>query len=116
MAEPGRSKDPLETLALAGIGALVLTAGRIDEFAEEIASRVGVDPSDVKEAVRDAIGSWGREARKARVSAGDAAERIAEEIGVSTREAVERLELRVAQLEHRLRLLEREDIPGRSII
>jgi polyhydroxyalkanoate synthesis regulator phasin len=111
MAEPARSKDPLETLALAGVGALVLAAGRIDELADEIASRVGVDPSDVKEALRDAIGSWGREARRVREGAGDAAERVAEEIGVSTRETVERLELRIAQLEHRLRLLERENIP-----
>ena len=108
MAEPARdSRDPLETLLLSGIGALALAAGRLDELAEALAARFGVDPSDVKAALQDVVGSWGREGRRLRESAGDAAERVAEELGVSTRDALDVLELRVAQLEHRLKLLER---------
>ena len=36
----------------------------------------------------------------------DTAERLARELGLATREELEALELRLAQLEHRLRLLE----------
>ncbi|GIU95202.1 MAG: hypothetical protein KatS3mg012_1659 [Gaiellaceae bacterium] len=74
-------RGPLGTLALAGIGALVLAADRIDELAEEIAARLGADREDVLAALREALGGGRRE--------------------------LEELELRVAQLEHRVRLLER---------
>jgi polyhydroxyalkanoate synthesis regulator phasin len=99
-------RSPLESLALAGIGALALGARRMDEIAEELASRVGVDPADMRSALADAVASWRREARRAGDSTSDAAAKLTEELGVARSEAVRELELRVAQLEHRLKLLE----------
>jgi polyhydroxyalkanoate synthesis regulator phasin len=100
-------RGPLETLALAGLGALALAADRVDELAEDVASRLGVDRQEVRHALVDAFESWRREARRVGETSSDAAARLAGELGIASREVVEDLELRVAQLEHRLKLLER---------
>jgi polyhydroxyalkanoate synthesis regulator phasin len=100
------SRGPLETAALAGVGALALAARRVDELAGELASGVGVDPDDMRSALTDAVDSWRREARRVGDTTSDAASRLTEELGIATRDAVRELELRVAQLEHRLKLLE----------
>ena len=111
MAERGSSADrgPVETLTLAGLGALALAAQRADELADDLAERFGVDRDEMRAALSDAFESWRREARRIGESTSDAASRVTEELGVARRDAVEELELRVAQLEHRLSLLERPD-------
>ena len=109
MAGPADPADrgPLETLALAGVGALALAADRADELVDEIAARLGVDRAEVRSAVADVLESWRRELERAGEMTGERTARVAEELGVASREAVQELELRVAQLEHRLKLLER---------
>jgi polyhydroxyalkanoate synthesis regulator phasin len=108
MAERASSdRGPVETLALAGLGALALAAQRADELADDLAERFGVDRDEMRAALSDAFESWRREARRLGESTSDTASRVTEELGVARRDAVEDLELRVAQLEHRLSLLER---------
>jgi polyhydroxyalkanoate synthesis regulator phasin len=107
MAERDRERGPLETLSLAGLGVLALAAGRADDLADELSQRLGIDRDDVGAALSDALESWRREARRVGQHTGDAASRFAAELGIASREAVDELELRVAQLEHRLKLLER---------
>ncbi len=107
MAERADERGPFEKLTLAGVGALALAAGRIDDVADDVARRLGIDPEEVRTALADALGSWKREAQRAGEQTGDAAGRIAEELGIAPRDVVDELELRVAQLEHRLKLLER---------
>jgi len=108
MAERASSDErgALETLALAGLGALALAARRGDDLADEIASRAGVERDELREALADVLASWRREVQRLGDSTGDAAVRVGSELGVASREAVADLELRVAQLEHRLKLLE----------
>jgi polyhydroxyalkanoate synthesis regulator phasin len=109
--DPGRGADrgPLETLTLAGLGALALAARRGDDLADELAKRVGVERDELRAALADVVDSWRREAQRLGDSTGDAASRLGSELGVASRETVEALELRIAQLEHRLTLLERAD-------
>ena len=109
MAEPAdaRERGSLETLALAGLGALALLADRADELADEIASRLGTERDEVRSAVADVLDSWRREARRLGEQTGEVASRLSSDLGVASREGLAELELRVAQLEHRLRLLER---------
>jgi polyhydroxyalkanoate synthesis regulator phasin len=107
MAERASDRGPLATLTLAGIGALALAAGRADDLADDLAGRLGVDRDEMRAALADALDSWRREARRLGEQTGDAAGRMAEELGVASRETLDELELRVAQLEHRLKLLER---------
>jgi polyhydroxyalkanoate synthesis regulator phasin len=107
-SNPGSgSRGPLETLTLAGLGALALAAQRGDDLADEVAKRVGVEREEMRAAFADALQSWLREARRVGESTGDAAARIGAELGIASRDVVDDLELRVAQLEHRLKLLER---------
>jgi polyhydroxyalkanoate synthesis regulator phasin len=101
-------RGAFERLALASIGMVALAARRADEIADELAERVGVDPGEMRAALSDAIESWRREARRVGESTSEAASRLTEELGVATNDAVRELELRVAQLEHRLKLLERD--------
>jgi polyhydroxyalkanoate synthesis regulator phasin len=107
MADRADSRGTLETALLAGLGALVLAADRADELSDEIASRLGVDRDDVRGAVGDVFRRWRREAGRLGEQTSDAATRIAEELGLASRDVVDDLSLRVAQLEHRVRLLER---------
>ena len=102
MAVPADERSALETLGLAGIGAFALVAQRADEIAEEIGTRLGVERDEVRAVIGDVLESWRRE------GGGNIAARAASELGTASRDAVSDLELRVAQLEHRLRLLERD--------
>ena len=108
MAEPADERGPLETLGLAGVGAIALVAQHADELAAEIGERLGVERAEVRSAIADVIDSWRREAARLGESGGSMAARAASELGAASREVVGELELRVAQLEHRVRLLERE--------
>ncbi len=107
MAERASDRGPLETLTLVGLGALALAAGRADDLAEELAQRLGIERDEVRAAIADALESWRRETRRVGEQTGGKASRIAVDLGVASREALDDLELRVAQLEHRLKLLER---------
>lgn len=109
MAELGSERSPLETFTLAGLGALALVAERADQLADELSRRFGIDRDEVRAALTDVLESWRREAQRIGDSTGDAASRVAKELGVASRDALEELQLRVAQLEHRLKLLERQD-------
>jgi len=107
MADPASDRSPFETLTLAGLGAVALAAERADHLADELARRLGVERDEVRAAVADVLESWRREAGRLGDSTGSTASRLAADLGVASRQAVDELELRVAQLEHRLRLLER---------
>lgn len=109
MAERGSERSPLETFTLAGLGALALVAERADALADELARRFGIDREEVRAALTDVLESWRREAQRIGDSTGDAASRVATELGIASRDALEELQLRVAQLEHRLKLLERAE-------
>ena len=100
-------RGPFETLTLAGIGALALAAERADDLADELAQKLGIDRDEMRAALSDALESWRREAQRLGESTGDAASRVGAELGIASRDTVAELELRVAQLEHRLKLLER---------
>jgi polyhydroxyalkanoate synthesis regulator phasin len=107
MAERGSERGPLETLTLAGLGGLAALAQRVDELADELGRRLGVERDEVRAAISDVVEGWRREASRLGGSTGASATRITEELGVASRTALDELELRVAQVEHRLKLLER---------
>ena len=77
----------------------------------ELGNRLGMEREEVRRAIADVLDSWRREATRLGESGGDLAARAASELGAASREAVSDLELRVAQLEHRLRLLEKGPAP-----
>jgi polyhydroxyalkanoate synthesis regulator phasin len=113
MVDPDSPNDELnlreraERLLLAAVGAAALTGERADQLADELARKAGIRRDDALELIREVTDGWRREAGRLGERTSDAAQRVVRDIGLVTREEFEELELRVAQVEHRLKLLER---------
>jgi polyhydroxyalkanoate synthesis regulator phasin len=105
-ANGGSQPHSVEQLMLAGIGWLSLTAEAVDDMADDLARRVGVDAAKMREAVRDVVASWRKDAERAASVPGEATDRALRRLNLVRREELDDLALRVAQLEHRVRLLE----------
>ena len=103
----GAEQRSIEQLLLAGVGWLSLGAEAAEQLAYELAQRVGTDRDEMRSAVRDTISSWKAEAEHVGGKRGETSDRVIARLGLVRREEVDDIELRLAQLEHRLRLLER---------
>jgi polyhydroxyalkanoate synthesis regulator phasin len=101
---------PISELLLAGIGWASLGLEAADELADDLARRVGVDRGAMRAAVQDTIDSWRAELERLGARRDEAVERALAKTGLVRREELEDLALRVAQLEHRVRLLERDGV------
>ena len=99
----------LEQLILAGLGWLSLTVEAADDMAEDLAQRLGVEPARMRDAVRATFASLRRDAERAGSLPSEASDRAFRRLGLVRREEVDDLALRLAQLEHRLRLLEKPE-------
>jgi polyhydroxyalkanoate synthesis regulator phasin len=108
MAERGSSdRDVVERLGLAALGLVALTAERIEELAGDLSDRGGMRRDEARQVLEDAVTRWRGDAARFGERAGEGIAGFARQLGLVTRDEMEELELRVAQLEHRLRLLER---------
>jgi len=101
-----RMDEPVRRLALALVGAVALTAERADELADSLASRGGMSREEVRAWIEEARTRWRGDAVRVGEKAGATLQGALRELGLVTREEWDDLELRVAQLEHRLRLVE----------
>jgi polyhydroxyalkanoate synthesis regulator phasin len=110
MSEPADDERSVSELLLAGIGWASLGLEAADEMADDLARRVGVDRDAMRGAVRDTAASWRAEFERLGARRDEAVERALARAGLARREEVEDLALRLAQLEHRLRLLERDRV------
>jgi polyhydroxyalkanoate synthesis regulator phasin len=117
MAAPDNSslRELAEKLALAGVGAVALTAERADALAEELARRGGMTREEAQRVIDDQRARWRGEASRIGERAGASLHGVFHELGLVTRDEYSELELRVAQLEHRLRLLEGEGQPTQQL-
>ena len=109
MADSASPRELLERLALAGLGAVALTAERAEELARELAGRGELRRDEVKQTIDEAMVRWRGEATRLGDRAGTSLLSVFDQLGLVTRDEYEELELRVAQVEHRLRLLERDE-------
>ncbi len=100
-------REQAEKLLLAAVGAVALTTERIDELGDELASRAGIRREEATALVREVADGWRREAGKLGERTNDAAQRFVKELGLVTNDDLDDLQLRVSQLEHRLKLLEK---------
>ncbi len=98
--------EPVRRLALALVGAVALTAERADELADSLAERGGMSKEEVRARIDEATTRWRGDAVRMGERAGATLQGALRELGLVTRDEWDELELRVAQLEHRLRLLE----------
>ena len=98
--------EPVKRLMLALVGAVSLTAERADELAASLAEHVGMSKEEVRAWIDEASARWRGEAIRVGERAGATLNGAFRELGLVTREEWDELELRVAQIEHRLRLVE----------
>lgn len=112
MDERGSSaREAVERLGLAAVGAVALTAERIDELAGELAERGGMRRDDVRQLIEESVLRWRGEATRFTERAGLGLQGVFAQLGLVGRDELEELELRLAQLEHRLRLVEGAERP-----
>jgi polyhydroxyalkanoate synthesis regulator phasin len=111
MDEPASSRNGrglLEEILLAGLGAVALTAERADRLADELAERGGLEREEARRTLDQLVGRWRGDSVRMTERASEGLATFFRELGLVTRDEYEELELRVAQLEHRLRLVEGE--------
>jgi polyhydroxyalkanoate synthesis regulator phasin len=111
-AQRSEGPRPASELLLAGLGLASLGAEVADELADDVARRMGIDRDAVRNAVQDTFSAWREEAERLGARRDEVVDRSLRKAGVARQEEVEDLELRVAQLEHRLRLLENPGAPS----
>jgi polyhydroxyalkanoate synthesis regulator phasin len=100
------NRSALEQLLLAFVGAVALTGERADRLAEELAEAGGIRRDEARAKIEELAGRWRGDAVRVRERAGESIEKVAHDLGLVSRREFDELELRLAQLEHRLRLLE----------
>ena len=98
--------EPVRRLMLALVGAVALTAERADELADSLAQRGGMSKDEVRAFIDEATTRWRGDAIRVGERAGATLNGAFRELGLVTRDEWDELELRVAQIEHRLRLVE----------
>lgn len=103
----GAAPRSLEQLLLAGLGWISLGAEAVEELADELSRKLGVERDEMRRAVRDTVGSWKAEADRLGLKREETSDRLVARLGLVRREEMDDISLRLAQLEHRLRLLER---------
>jgi polyhydroxyalkanoate synthesis regulator phasin len=111
MAEPANNstkslREFAEEAFLAGVGAVALTKERSDELVAELTRKGKLTQDDARELVDEVMGRWRGDALRMGERAGATLNGVFRELGLVTRREHEELELRLAQLEHRLRLIE----------
>lgn len=109
MAEPdsnGEVRALIERVVLAAVGAAAMTAERADALADELAERGMARRDEARAVIDDVTNRWRGDATRLGERAGTTLDRLFRELGLVTQDEVEELELRIAQLEHRLKLLE----------
>ena len=107
MAEDGNPIiDAVERFGLAALGAVALTAERADALADELAAKGGMRRDEARDLIEQSAHRWRGEAVRVGERAGAGLESLFQQLGLVTRADFDELELRVAQLEHRLRLVE----------
>jgi polyhydroxyalkanoate synthesis regulator phasin len=107
---PAKSlRDFADEMLLATVGAAALTKERADELVTELAQKGKLTQEDARQLVDEVMGRWRGDALRVGERASTTMASFFRELGLVTRREHEELELRLAQLEHRLRLVEKRD-------
>ena len=87
-------------------------ANLLERIAAELAAAGNLRIEEARHLVDQLAHRWRADVVRAGERMGAAADGVFHEVGLATREDLDELELRVAQLEHRLRLLENDGRPS----
>jgi polyhydroxyalkanoate synthesis regulator phasin len=101
-------RELFERIAFTAVGAVALTAERADALAEELSERGLARRDEARALIDDVTSRWRGDATRLGERAGATMDAFFREFGLVTKDDLEELELRIAQFEHRLTLLEQE--------
>ncbi|MEX0815894.1 MAG: hypothetical protein WD027_00475 [Gaiellales bacterium] len=93
---------------MASVGVVALSKERVDELVAELARKGRLSQEEARDLVDGVVGRWRGDAVRFSERAGSTLSDAFRSLGLVTRREHEELELRLAQLEHRLRLIENE--------
>ena len=99
-------RELAERAVFSAVGAVALTAERADAIAEELAERGLARRDEARALIEDLSSRWRGDATRLGEKAGTTLDALFRELGLVTKDDLVDLELRIAQLEHRLQLLE----------
>ena len=113
MAEPASSargslRELVEEVLLAGLGAAAFTREKAEALVGDLVERGKVSREYAQHLVDELVGSSRSNGRRLTDRAAVTLSGLFRDLGLVTERQHAELELRVAQLEHRLRLLERD--------
>jgi polyhydroxyalkanoate synthesis regulator phasin len=109
---PRGARDVAGEFLYAGLGAVALTKERTEELIEELSRQGRMSQAEARETVDELMGRWRGEASRLGELAGTGLQSVVRELGLVTRREWDDLDLRLAQVEHRLRLVEGESAPS----
>jgi polyhydroxyalkanoate synthesis regulator phasin len=98
--------DLVERTFLAGMGAAALTKDRVQELVEDFVNRGQINAEESREVVDRLVARSREEARSVLKKADSSLHGAYRELGLTSKRDLEDLQVRVQQLEHRVRLLE----------
>ena len=101
-------RDLAEGGFFASVGLAALTKERTEELIDELVGRGKMSRDDARQLVDEVVGRWRGEATRMGERASSTLSGLFREMGLVTRREYDELELRLAQLEHRLRLVEKQ--------
>jgi polyhydroxyalkanoate synthesis regulator phasin len=101
----------LDEAFFAGVGAVALTKERVEELVDALVERGQLTRDEAREVVGDVTDRWRGDAARLGERASLGLSGVMRELGLVTRREWEELELRLSQVEHRLRLVEGERRP-----
>lgn len=104
----GGLRSLVDELFFAGVGAVALTKERMDELVDEFAGRGELTRDEARDVVEGVTARWRGEAARLGERTSVSVAGMLRELGLVTRREWEEVELRLSQVEHRLRLVERE--------
>lgn len=104
----GGLRSFVDELFFAGVGAVALTKERTDELVDELVGRGELTRDEARDVVEGTAARWRGDAARLGERASVSLMGMLRELGLVTRREWEELELRLSQVEHRLRLVERE--------
>ncbi len=99
-------KELVERVFMAGMGAAVMTKDRIQDLVEELVGKGQLNADEGREVVDKLVARSREEARTILKKADSSLQSAYRGLGLSSKQDLDEIGLRMEQLEHRVRLLE----------
>lgn len=99
-------KDLIERAFMAGMGAAAVTKDRVQDLVDDLVKKGQIDADEGREVLERLVSRSREEARTVLKKADSSLQSAYRGLGLGSKHDLEEIDLRIEQLEHRVRLLE----------